>query len=113
MVNAGKTRHIRDLGKTYKNNAFMLTDMKHDISSIQMQNQSGSMDISFMNKSNSKILNNSLLNGSKIVEPSLAEIEEEKKELEVDLNVLKTLKVEDILRSLTSKIYKFQKINNY
>ena len=78
-----------------------------------MQNQSGSMDMSFMNKSNSKILNNSVLNNSKVVEASLAEIEEEKNELEVDLNVLKTLKVEDILRSLTSKIYKFQKMNNY
>ena len=83
MVNAGKSKHVRDMGKLFRSNTLNFTDLKQqDISSIDMQqnslNQSNSMDISFMNKS--KILNNSLLH-SKIEEPNIAEVEEDKEEL--------------------------------
>lgn len=53
MHNAGKSRHLRDLGRILKTNSFLLNDMKGDISSIDMPNpanQSASMDMSFMNK---------------------------------------------------------------
>ena len=70
MQNAGKSRHLRDLGRILKTNSFLLSDMKGDISSIDMQNslnQSASMDISFMNKDDSsKILNRSLVDNSKV-----------------------------------------------
>ena len=117
MQNAGKSRHLRDLGKILKANSALLPEMKNDISSIDMQNsvnQSASMEISFMNKSeSSRILNRSLVDNSKVEEPSLAEIEEERDELSINMNVLNSLGIEDILRSLTSKIYKHQKVNNY
>ena len=77
-------------------------------------NQSASLDIS-LNRSidNSHLLNNSLVQNSRIEEPSLAEIVEETNVVSVNLNVLQALKIEDILRALTSKIYKHQTMNNY
>ena len=64
MQNAGKSRHLRDLGKLFAGNNYTLTNLKHDISSIDMGqsllNQSASMDASFLNQSNSKILNSSM-----------------------------------------------------
>jgi len=36
MQNAGKSRHLRDLGKLFAGNTYTLTNLKHDISSIDM-----------------------------------------------------------------------------
>lgn len=36
MQNAGKSRHLRDLGKLFAGNSYSLTNLKHDISSIDM-----------------------------------------------------------------------------
>jgi hypothetical protein len=125
MRNGGKSRHLRDLGRILTGNMVGFSNLKHDISSIDMHNslsQSGLVDTSYLNQSGSKLLNASLLNASKIEEEvSLVEMELEaerekpklKPELNINLNVLTALKVEDILRALTSKIYKHQKVSNY
>lgn len=117
MQNAGKSRHLRDLGKLFAGNTYALTNLKHDISSIDMGqnsllNQSNLIDdASFLNNSKSKILNESIMDRGKEEEPSV--IKPEHQNIHINPHILDNLNIEDILRALTSKIYKHQKINNY
>jgi dsRNA-specific ribonuclease len=65
---------------------------------------------------NSNFLGRSDLNNSSILERTFLKEnpkQEEKMVTRVNLDILKSLKIEDILRSLTSKIYKHQKSENY
>lgn len=76
MQDAGKSRHLRELGRLMDGNNYALNNLKHDVSSInEALNQSNSIDSSLLGqinskdqKDNSKILNNSLIHHSIVEE---------------------------------------------
>jgi hypothetical protein len=68
MNNAGKSRHLRELGRFLQGgNIFNFSNLKGDFSSIIDQNQSVSIDASMINQTG-PILNQSLGQDSSIIE---------------------------------------------
>lgn len=111
IENTGKSKYLRDLGKTCRNN------MKRYINIIDTsQNFSLSLNLSAIQNN---VTVNESINQSTILEQSafpainesavLDKPMRKKKDLEIDMDLLRNLRIEDILRALTSKIYKHQK----
>lgn len=116
IQNTGKSKHLRELGKV------CLNTLKRYINMIDpsIHNISLSFNESVIPANNQTLLNDSLsLNHSALQQsafPLIGEeplpmnkVERRKKDTAIDLNLLETLRIDDLLRALTSKIYKHLK----